>query len=87
MHQQVWNQGGVERTWAHGDEVGLTDGGEGFGQRTAAARHDIEMLDRNPRFVDPGLAFDSTAVAQPRLQVDVGEGGRVDFAPNRKDFA
>lgn len=84
--EEVGDERGVERTGAEGDEVGVGDGGERFGQGLGACGVEHELVNAEVAFGDVGLAAHNGAVFHEGGEGDVGRGGRIDAAPGGEDL-
>ena len=78
--EQVGDERGVERAGAEGDEVGVGDGFEGFGEGLGVGGVEHEFDDAVRAGGDVGFAVDDGAVVHARGEGDVGVGGGVDAA-------
>jgi hypothetical protein len=84
--QEVGDERGVERAGAEGDEIGLSDGVEGFGQREGVGGREHELDDGLFAGCDAGLAMNQRVVVHARGEGGVGGGGGVDAAAGGEDL-
>ena len=85
--QKIGNNAGVKRAGSHEDEVGILKCFNGFGKRTDAARHELDLADGHAATGDFRFAADALAIGECRSEVHIGNRRWKDAAADGKDFA
>jgi len=84
--EHVGDQRGVEGAWAKGDEIGVGDGLERFGERGGVGGGEHELDNAAAGGGDAGFSVDDGAVVHEGGDGHVGVGCRVDAAAGGEDL-